>query len=124
MAEKTLGSLRGGVIRVLVLGITTLLLALLLFVLSQLLLKQAELHTWLARLIQQRYAGLIQVPVNAGLAFGLICVLEVVSGEKVEFEAFSVKFSGASGPVVLWVFAFLAITFATYLLWDLPGIAS
>ena len=123
MADETLGGLRGGVVRVLVLGITLLLVALLLFVLSQLLFKQAELDTWLSRLIQQRYAALIQVPINAGLAFGLICVLEIVSGEKVEFEAFSIKFSGASGPIVLWVFAFLAITFATYLLWELPGLA-
>ncbi len=123
MAEKTLGPVRGGVVGVLVVGITLFLVVLLFFVFSQLLFKQAELHTWLSRLIQQRYAAMIQVPVNAGLAFGLICVLEIVSGEKMEFEALGVKFSGASGPVVLWVFAFLAITFATYLLWDLPGLS-
>ena len=35
----------------------------------------------------------------------------------IEFEVLTVKFRGASGPVVLWTFAFLAIVAGIKVLW-------
>jgi hypothetical protein len=42
--------------------------------------------------------------------------LEQTSGP-IEFEGLGFKFKGASGPVVLWVFCFLAIAGAIKLVW-------
>jgi hypothetical protein len=35
----------------------------------------------------------------------------------IEFEAAGFKFRGASGPVVLWIFCYLAIVTSIKLLW-------
>ena len=53
-------------------------------------------------------------------AFCLVALLEISRGP-IEFEVMVFKFKGASGPVVLWVFCFLAIIFAVNLLWDNVG---
>lgn len=116
------GLLRFRTTRVLVVGVVSAAVFLQLFVCAQLLSRAADVDTWLLRLIKQRYAALIQVPALAALTFCAVCLLEVVSGERIEFEAFSVKFRGAAGPIVLWIFSFLAVAFATYMLWSLPGL--
>jgi hypothetical protein len=43
-------------------------------------------------------------------------VLRETTG-KLEFEALGFKFRGASGPVVLWVLCYFAITLSIKLLW-------
>ncbi len=43
---------------------------------------------------------------------------ETESESRFRMEAFGFKFRGASGPVVLWIFCFLAVIFGVYLLWD------
>lgn len=115
------GLLRFRTTRVLVVGVVCAAVFLQVFVATQLLWRSADLDTWLVRLIKERYAALIQVPAIATLCFCAVCLLEVVSGQPIEFEALGFKFRGAAGPVVLWVFAFLAVLFGTYLMWSLPG---
>jgi hypothetical protein len=61
-------------------------------------------------------------PVTVGLPCAILaslCVvifLEVTAGS-VEFEAIGFKFKGASGPIVLWVLVFLAMSVCIKLLW-------
>jgi len=123
MDHEEQGLLRFRTTRVLVVGVVSAAVFLQLFVCAQLLSRTADVDTWLLRLIKQRYAALIQIPALAALTFCAVCLLEVVSGQRIEFEAFGVKFRGAAGPIVLWIFSFLAITFATYMLWSLPGLS-
>jgi hypothetical protein len=51
-------------------------------------------------------------------ALFIVTVCKVVTGEELSFSALGFKFEGASGPVVLWVLCFLAITLAIFTLWD------
>ena len=51
-------------------------------------------------------------------ALFIVTMCKVVTGEKLSFSALGFKFEGASGPVVLWVVCFLAITLAIFTLWD------
>ena len=57
------------------------------------------------------------LPIAAVVSLLLILVLRETTG-KLEFEALGFKFRGASGPVVLWVLCYLAITLSIKLLWQ------
>ena len=50
-------------------------------------------------------------------ALVLVFLLEYARG-KIEFEVPGFKFKGAAGPLVLWVFVYLAIASSVALLWD------
>jgi hypothetical protein len=68
-------------------------------------------------LLIQHLRPIIGVPMAAVSAFSVVWVLQATSG-RIEFELGPMKFRGASGPVVLWVFAFIAFAFAIVLLWN------
>jgi hypothetical protein len=118
-----LANLRLETSRILIGAIVCATLFFIVLITAQLVWTEATPDTWLLRLIKQRYAALIQTPLLAGLAFCIVCLLEVVAGEKIEFEAPGFKFRGAAGPVVLWIFVFLALATMTYTAWSLPGFA-
>jgi hypothetical protein len=61
--------------------------------------------------------AVVGIPMAAVSAFCVVWVLEATSGS-IEFEIGPMKFRGASGPVVLWVFAFIAFVMAINLLWQ------
>lgn len=75
-------------------------------------------QNWLIRVIENHYAATIGVPLSAISAFCVVFLLRVVNRDPIEFEVLGVKFKGTSGPVVIWIFCFLAIVFGMYLLWD------
>ncbi|MCW8885790.1 MAG: hypothetical protein OQK12_11125, partial [Motiliproteus sp.] len=75
---------------------------------------------WFLRLIQEHPATTIGTAMSAITAFCLVALLEFARGP-IEFDALGFKFKGASGPVILWVFCFLAMVFAVWLLWDKSG---
>ncbi|MEX3690333.1 hypothetical protein AB3X91_17555 [Paraburkholderia sp. BR14263] len=61
-------------------------------------------------------------PVAIGLPAAVLASLCIVvflesSSGPIEFEGLGFKFKGASGPIVLWVFCFLAITAAIKILY-------
>ncbi len=58
----------------------------------------------------------VGLPIGAILALVIVLVLEVTSGQ-IEFAVSKFTFTGASGPIVLWVLCFLTIAFAIYLNW-------
>jgi hypothetical protein len=73
-------------------------------------------ENWFMALVKEHYAALIATPSAAALAFVIVTLLKVTSGP-IEFEAFGVKFHGASGPIVFWILCFGAGVAAIYLLW-------
>jgi|ERR1043166_5010752 hypothetical protein len=72
---------------------------------------------WFLQMVQQHPASTIGIGISAISAFFIVAVLELTAGA-VQFEAMGFKFQGAAGQIVLWVLCFLAIVFATWLLWD------
>jgi hypothetical protein len=68
------------------------------------------------RLLAQEARAVFGIPMVALSAFCVVWVLEATSG-RIQFEVASLKFRGASGPVVLWVLAFLAFVLGIYILW-------
>lgn len=62
------------------------------------------------------FPAAIGLPSGALAALFIVVFLENSSGP-IEFEGLGFKFKGASGPIVLWVFCFLAIAGAIKLLW-------
>lgn len=87
-----------------------------LFLIYQSLVGGGPSDNWFLRMVQDQPAATIGIAVSAISAFCLVVVLEISSGA-IEFEVLGFRFRGASGPVVLWVLCFLALVFATWLLW-------
>jgi hypothetical protein len=69
-----------------------------------------------AKLFVDHFLAAIGVPFIAAASFCVVWILRTTEGQ-IEFEGWGLKFKGASGPVILWIFVFLAITFAVKLLW-------
>jgi hypothetical protein len=67
-------------------------------------------------IIEQRFQVVVGLPLAALLSFMIVILLPQAYG-KIEFKILGMNFKGAAGPVVLWIFCFLAITFAIKLLW-------
>lgn len=74
-------------------------------------------NSWLLQIIAKHYAAAVGVPLSAISAFCIVLLLQVVVSGPIELEALGFKFRGAAGPVVLWIFCFLAMVFGVYLLW-------
>jgi hypothetical protein len=70
----------------------------------------------LYRLALDHFAATIGLPCAGLAALCIVVALENTSGP-IEFEGLGFKFKGASGPIVLWVVCFLAITAAIKILW-------
>ena len=73
--------------------------------------------TSFASLLKTQVRAVIGIPMAAVSSFCAVMVLEANSGP-IEFEALGFKFRGASGPVVLWIFGFLAFVSAIRILWE------
>lgn len=59
---------------------------------------------------------LMATPSSATMSIIVVSLFRATSGP-LEFEGFGFKFRGASGPLVLWIFTFLACVGAMRLLW-------
>lgn len=64
------------------------------------------------------FPAVIGLPGAAVAAMIIVLIFRNVEGP-IEFKVLGLAFSGASGPVILWVFCFLAIVVAIRLLWPL-----
>ena len=71
---------------------------------------------WILKEIQQNFAATVVMAFAALVALFVVLLLQYSAGH-IEFEVPGFKFRGASGPVVLWVLCFLAITAAIKFLW-------
>ncbi len=68
------------------------------------------------QLAQAHFAATVGIPIAVLGALFVVLFLEVKSG-RVEFEAWGLKFKGASGEVILFVVVFLAFSIAIKALW-------
>jgi hypothetical protein len=74
---------------------------------------------WLNKLIQDHYPAMIGIPLMSLTAICIVMCFQVAIGGPIEFEALGFKFRGASGPVLMWVLCFLALTLALRVLWSI-----
>jgi len=77
---------------------------------------KAAPDTWPTAMLDKHFAAMVGTPLSAMTAFCIVSLLKVTNGP-VEFEALGFKFRGASGPIILWVFSFLAIGTIFHFLW-------
>ena len=67
-------------------------------------------------IIREHFAATVGLPLAGIASFCIVYVLQHSSGA-IEFEVLSLKFKGASGPIVFWVLCFLGMALAIKLLW-------
>lgn len=67
-------------------------------------------------IFEKQYVALVGIPGAVIVAIGLVQFFGGIHGP-IEFTVGPAKFSGATGPVVLWIFSFLALIFGMKLLW-------
>lgn len=71
---------------------------------------------WFTRILQDQFAATVGIPLSAISAACIVLLLKAVTG-LIEFEALGFKFRGSSGPIVLWLFCFLAMVAGMKMLW-------
>lgn len=77
----------------------------------------AMLHEeWVEEAAREHFAAVMGLPCAALAALLLVTLLEIRSGE-ISLKGLGFEFKGAAGPIVMWIFSFLAIAGAIHLLW-------
>jgi hypothetical protein len=71
---------------------------------------------WVIQLAREHFAATVGLPFAALAALCLVILLEITAGS-VEIKGFGFEFKGAGGPIVMWIFSFLAIAAAIKMLW-------
>jgi hypothetical protein len=62
------------------------------------------------------FPATIGLPLAAAASFVVVAIFRTVEGP-MKFEAFNIKFEGASGPIIMWFLCFVAIAGAIKALW-------
>ena len=75
---------------------------------------------WISTLFREHYVFFIGLPFAGFVAYFIVGTLENVRGQ-IEFEALSVKFKGASGPILMWVLVYLVLVLSITMVWPLTG---
>jgi hypothetical protein len=70
----------------------------------------------LRQFVVDHFPATIGIPAAYIFAFLIVAIFESTAGN-IKFEAATIKFEGAAGPIVMWVFCFLAITASIRFLW-------
>lgn len=71
-------------------------------------------------LTKQQFGAMILVPMAGLMALCIVLALRFTAGE-IRFKGLGFEFEGASGPIVLWVFCFLAIVAGLRVFWIMPS---
>lgn len=66
--------------------------------------------------VTRNYLVFFGVPLAALFSFYLVVTLEITRGD-IDIQFATLKFKGASGPLIFWVITFLALTGAMKLFW-------
>lgn len=66
----------------------------------------------------EHLVSVIGLPCAAVGSLVLVLVLRTVAGN-IEFKLWGLEFKGASGPIIMWILCFLAMTLAITKTWDL-----
>jgi hypothetical protein len=64
------------------------------------------------------FPATVGLPLAATASFIVIALFRTTEGQ-IKFEGLRFKFEGASGPIIMWIMCFLAITIGIKLLWPL-----
>lgn len=67
-------------------------------------------------IVTEHFPAVIGLPMAGIASFIVVVLLKHVHGP-IEFEGLGFRFSGASGPVAMWIACFLAIVMSIKLLW-------
>jgi hypothetical protein len=70
------------------------------------------------QLVLEHVISTLGLPCAAFASLILVLILRTVSG-KIELKIIGMEFKGASGPIIMWVICFLAMTLALAKTWDL-----
>lgn len=73
-------------------------------------------QAWVVELARAHFAATVGLPFAALAALCVVTILEITTGT-IEIKGLGFEFKGAGGPIVMWIFAFLAIASAIRLLW-------
>jgi hypothetical protein len=71
---------------------------------------------WLIAFAKEHPGAAILLPLAGIAAYCVVTLLEYQSGN-IQFEVAKMKFKGASGTIVFWVFAFLAMAIGIRITW-------
>lgn len=69
------------------------------------------------QLVESNPRAVIGLPCAVLTSYCIVLFLEATSGP-IELEALGFKFRGASGPIILWIFVFLAVVSGIAILWN------
>ncbi len=70
-------------------------------------------HSGDSRILEE--SPIVGIPLSTFIALFIVLFLRYAAGP-IEIEGFGVKFRGASGPIILWIICFLAVTYGFHLL--------
>ncbi|MBO9198243.1 hypothetical protein J5277_29360 [Rhizobium sp. 16-449-1b] len=73
-------------------------------------------QSWVVELAREHFAATVGLPFAALAALCLVIILEISSGT-IQIKGLGFEFKGAGGPLVMWIFCFLAIASAIKILW-------
>ncbi len=68
--------------------------------------------------IQHHFVAAIGLPAASLASLGIVIVLRTVAGP-IQLRALGFEFSGAAGPIVMWVMCFLSMAIALKMMWPL-----
>ena len=70
---------------------------------------------------QQHYATVVGLPCSGLGALFIVLLLRNVAGA-IQFKVFGLELKGASGPIIMWILCFLALTLAMVKTWNLTTV--
>lgn len=73
-------------------------------------------RSWMLPIIKEHFAAVVGGPCAALASFLIVIVLRYTVGP-MEIKAVGFEFRGAAGPIVLWIFCFLAMVSGIKILW-------
>ena len=75
-------------------------------------------NSWVRQILEDHFAALLGVPMAAVMAMCVVVLLRFTAGPiQISGPKDYLAFYGPASEVVFWIFCFLSIVFAIYLLW-------
>jgi hypothetical protein len=68
------------------------------------------------QIVMDHLQATVGLPTAGVFAFLIVALFRSTEGQ-IEFEILTVKFKGAAGPIIMWVFCFLPIAGSLKMLW-------
>ncbi|HUN91790.1 MAG TPA: hypothetical protein VMU33_07020 [Burkholderiaceae bacterium] len=72
--------------------------------------------SWMLPIVRDHFAAVVGGPCSAFAALLLVLLLRYTVGP-IEISGLGFEFKGAAGPIILWIFTFLAMVAAIKMLW-------